>query len=98
MQEHLQNLLANNKMDITIKSIPDGITEKEVCEWVEILIKRKERQGLDIGSDLDNVKSITQEQIDTAKKVVTDYKKDNNITAVAVEEPIEEEPIVEEPK
>ena len=80
-------------MDITIKSIPDGITEKEVCEWVEILIKRKERQGLDIGSDLDNVKPITQLEIDAAKKVVADYKKDNNITA-AVEEPIEEEPKV----
>ena len=74
-------------MDVTIKSIPDTLTEKEVCEWVEVLVKRQENK-IRSGDNIDDMKPVTAAQITAGKKVFDDFKKANNLEAVELSEDV----------
>jgi len=74
-------------MDVTIKSIPDTLTEKEVCEWVEVLVKRQENK-ISSGDSIDDMKPVTAAQITAGKKVFDDFKKANNLEAVELSEDV----------
>ena len=56
-------------MDITIKDIPVGITEKEVNEWVSILIERFHNKKL----------VVPQEDIDKAHVDIDTFRETNKL-------------------
>ena len=74
--------------DVTVKSVPDTITDEELCRWVEILVKRQENK-IGSGTVVDKMKPVTQKSIDDGKKIINDFKKANKIEDGVISEQIE---------
>jgi hypothetical protein len=67
-------------MDITLKGI-ENCTEKEVVEWVAVLVKRKEEQKL----------TPPQEAIDSVRNIIDTFRVANGLKAEFAKE--ETEPV-----
>lgn len=87
--------------DVTVKGVPDSIQDAQVQEWVKIIVNRyanaviKQSASITDSNDLrlDNIKPVTQETIDSAKKIVDDYCVANELEKVydKAEEVVENE-------
>jgi hypothetical protein len=53
-------------MDVTIKGLPDGIQEKEVKEWVSVLVARK--LEAEVKPQIDAALKPAQESLDVFRK------------------------------
>ena len=74
-------------MDVTIKNIPEMVSETEVKEWVAILIQRKYEQSI----------TPPQEIIETARTNIDVFRKANTLKALFEKEIVEEvKEVVEE--
>ena len=73
-------------MDVTIKSIPDGISEEQVKEWISVLIERH------FNSQIQKIPELVS-ATEKAKTDIDEYRTANLLKAkYAVEK---EEPVVE---
>ena len=76
-------------VDVTIKSVPEGITEKEVTEWVAILVERKEQQKLAPPADKVTVAQTTVDSFREANNLEKKYSKVVEVPVEPVAEPEE---------
>ena len=72
-------------MDVTIKSIPDGISEEQVKEWVNVLVERHFNTQI---QKIPELVSATEK----AKTDIDEYRTANLLKAKFVEA---KEPVVE---
>ena len=72
-------------MDVTIKSIPDGISEEQVKEWISVLIERH------FNSQIQKIPELVS-ATEQAKTDIDAYRVANTLKTKFVEE---KEPVVE---
>jgi len=73
--------------DVTIKGIPDEIADKQIYEWVSVLIERAENQKV---NQIEAVKTA----VTTAEANIDTFRKANTLTA-KFEKPKEVEEVKE---
>ena len=73
-------------MDVTIKGI-EGLTEKEVLEWVAILVQRKEEAKV-------NQNQVVVQAMTAARETIDTFRKANALEAKFEVKPVEEEEIL----
>ena len=76
-------------MDITLTDIPDEITEKQVTEWVSILIERFHNQKIQQIPELQVAQTVAQKDVDSfriANKLEAKYTK---VDIGVVDQPID---------
>ena len=69
-------------MDITLKEIPDGITEEQLQEWCEILVKRQ--TDINISAN-----PAVIEATNKANAEVDKFRKANGLKAIYTKEEVE---------
>jgi len=59
--------------DVTIKNVPETITEEELMEWVSVLVERKEKAKLDPPEDKVLIARNVVDGFRTANTLVAKY-------------------------
>jgi uncharacterized GH25 family protein len=60
--------------DVTIKGVPDGISEQQVQEWVAILVERAEN------AKVNQIKEV-KEAVTESQKSIDSFRKANSLSA-----------------
>ena len=55
-------------MDVTVKGLPDGITEVQVKDWVGVLVERYENAKVNQIKEVSDAVKAAQVSIDTFRK------------------------------